>query len=142
MTRMQVNALFTTVGRILAIVAVTLLSACHVPLVNVETRVDVKCPSGQMGPGGEPGDPGPGVNCGLNKILVTAGTPVPTNAIPINPTGGTIPTGATCSSQAGSAQSYKCNASTLGFGCGITPQITKCHNTYNMTNTRCDCGCY
>ena len=137
MCRMQVNASLTIVGRILAIVAVTFLSACSAPLVNVETAVNVKCPSGQM-----PEDTGPGVNCGLNKILVTAGTPVPTNAIPVNPTGGTIPPDSRCSSNPAGGQSYKCNASTLGFGCGITPQITKCHNTYNMGNTKCDCGCY
>jgi len=137
MCRVQVNASLTIVGRILAIVAVTFLSACSAPFVNVETAVNLKCPSGQMGP-----EEGPGVNCGLNRIPIPAGDPVPSNAIPINPTGGTIPNGSTCSSKAGSGPSFKCNANTLGFGCGITPETTKCHNTYNMQTTKCDCGCY
>lgn len=135
MRRMQMDALFTIVGRTLTIVALTLLlSAC------VKSNVNVIC---RPGSGPEEED-GTGFSCGgSNKMAVAAGTPVPANAIPINPMGGTIPAGATCS-----AGSYKCKAATLGVGCGLTPATTKCKDTYNMlnqtpppTNSVCDCQC-
>jgi hypothetical protein len=136
MHRMQMDASFTIAGRTLTIVALTLLlSAC------VKSNViNVTC---QPGSGPEEND-GTGFSCGgSNKMAVSAGTPVPANAIPINPTSGTIPAGATCS-----AGSYKCKAATLGVGCGLTPATTKCKDTYNMQNLQppptssvCDCQC-
>lgn len=132
MPRMQMDALFTIVGRTLAIAALSLLSAC------IETNVNVTCPPNGAGPG----DPGPGISCGgSNKMTVAAGTPVAANAIPINPTGGSVPAGSTCSSKAGSPQSYQCKAATVGVGCGLTPGTTKCKDTYDMTSTACDCQC-
>jgi len=138
MRRMQMDALFTILftiaGRTLTIVALTLLlSAC------VKSNVNVIC---RPGSGPEDGD-GTGFSCGgSNKIAVAANDPVPTNAIPINPTTGTIPAGATCSG------GYKCKAATLGVGCGLTPATTKCKDTYNMqnqtpppTSSGCDCQC-
>src|SRR5215813_6420776 len=146
MCRIQVKASPAIVGRILAIVAVTLLSACHKPLINVENSVNVNCPPGQMGPSGQTGsqqDDGPGLNCHTNQVLVPAGSPVPTNAVPINPVpaDGKVPTGATCSSKAGSGTSHQCDAvNILGKACGI-PATKKCHNTYDMTSTVCGCEC-
>lgn len=134
MRRMQMDALFTIVGRTLTIVALTLLlSACvKSNVINVTCR-----------PGSGPEEDGTEFSCGgSNKMAVTPNTLVPANAIPINPTNGTIPVGAKCSG------GYKCKATTLGVGCGLTPATTKCKDTYNMqnltpppTSSVCDCQC-
>jgi hypothetical protein len=132
MPRMQGDTLFIMVRRTLIIMPLILLSACHV----METNVNVTCPSTG------PGEPPPGFSCGgSNKQAVQANTSLATNVIAINPLGGTIPTGAKCSSKAGSGQSYQCKAATVGVGCGITPATTHCKDTYDIGTTMCDCQC-
>lgn len=135
---MQLSFVCNPVRTVVAIMAIALLSACTVPLVQVETKVNVTCPDGQSG---DPSTEEPGVNCGgSNKIAVPAGTPVATNAVPVNPTSGTIPPGATCSSANPGTQSFKCKAGIPGASCGI-PAVKKCRDTYNIGNTVCDCLC-
>jgi len=143
MPKMQMDALFTIVGGTLTIVALTVLSACHAPLLNVETMVDVKCPPGQ---GSGQGDPGVGISCtGNSAIILPANTLVSTiaNVVTI-PANQTIPPGAVCRVDA-THVSTKCKDGIPGQPCGYTPG-KKCRDTYimdisNPNDKMCECRC-
>ena len=130
MQNMRMSAVFNTIGAIVAIILLPILSGC------IETNVTLTCPPGQSEP------PGPGASCLNNKTKVDPNTPVAANTIPVNPTGGTVPIGAKCSSAIPSpGQSFQCNAGVVGASCTIPAGAKKCRDTYNMGTTLCDCAC-
>lgn len=97
----------------------------------VTTEVKVAC--------GKDGiiEDGPGGTC--SKHQVNPGTALAANVIAVNPTGGTIPAGSTCSSASGAGQSYQCNDGIPGKTCNLTGG--KCRDTYDIQTTVCDCQC-
>ena len=131
MRSMRSRPFLNAMGMIACIMTIALLSACDGALLHVETKVNLNCPPSQGEP---PPDGPPGVNCGgTNKIAVSAGTPIATNAIQINPLG-TPPAGSTCSG------GYQCKAGIPGQQCGFSA-TTKCKDTWDYSSHMCDCQC-
>jgi hypothetical protein len=131
MRSMPLGSFLNAIAVISILLAMALLSACDGSLVHVSTNVTLSCPPSQGGP---PPDDEPGISCGgTNKIAVSAGTPVATNAIQINPLG-TPPAGSTCSG------GYKCKAGIPGQQCGLS-LTTKCKDTWDSSSRMCDCQC-
>lgn len=131
MPRVQMDTLFTVMGRTLIIGALAILCAC------VKTNVNVDCQSGESGPG---------ISCGgNNKTNLQPNTLVSTiaNVVTIPPNQ-TIPTGAVCRVDANHV-STQCKAGIPGQPCGFTSG-KKCRDTYNMVTTdqnyqMCECRC-
>lgn len=124
----KMDALFIIAGRTLAIVGLTLLSAC------INTTVNTTCPPGS--------DSGPGISCsGNSAIILPANTLVSTiaNVVTI-PANHTIPNGAVCKVDANTI-STKCKVGIPGQPCGFTGG--KCRDTYDtVTNIgKCECRC-
>jgi len=125
------RSMSNAIGMVSVFIGMVFLSACDGSLVHVSTNVNLSCPNNEEG---TPPDGPPGINCGgTNKIAVTAGTPVATNAIQINPLG-TPPAGSTCSG------GYKCKAGIPGQQCGFS-STTKCKDTWDFSTHMCDCQC-
>lgn len=137
----QAARVFTTIRVIPKFMIMLVFSACTGPFVQVTTTVDSRCETGRMGQGDS--EDGPGISCGgSNKQELTYPTQASSisNIIPINPTNGTIPPNAVCSSANPSVKSYKCKSGIPGQSCGIIPG-KKCKDTYNIGTTVCDCMC-
>lgn len=128
MHAMQKVSWFDSGVVILGLLMLIILAAC------VKTEVMVGC-----GPGGGPGGgpDGPGGTC--SKHTVAPLTPLASNVVAIDPTNGTIPAGASCSSASGASQSYQCNSAVAGTSCNMTGG--KCRDTYDIGTTVCDCQC-
>jgi hypothetical protein len=128
MPRIQMDALFTIAGRVLTILALTLLSACiKSNVINVDCSGDEK----------------PGINCSTGAIQIPQGTLVSsiTNIVTIPVAGQTIPNGATCLYNANPLyNSTKCAGGVPGKPCGFTPGKV-CRDTYHTTTSKCECRC-
>jgi len=127
---MHMDTLFTIVRGTLAIVALTLLSAC------ITTNVKVTCPSGSGS------EDGPGANCSTGQSYPPQNTLVSSipNVVTI-PANQTIPPGATCSWNATqSLSSTICAATIPGQPCGFTAG-KKCRDTYKISDSKCACLC-
>ena len=118
---------------LLSIFSLVLLQACHSPIY---TEVKVDCSPGRNG------DPGPGAPCVKDPVAVNS--PVQPNAIavdtatPPKPTGQSIPANSLCTWTGG--QNKKCRAPGTP-NCSFSPNKT-CHDTYNLSSGKCECGCF
>lgn len=128
MPRMQMDALFTILGRTLTIGALILLSAC------IKNNVNVNC-SGS--------EDGPGINCSTGAIQLPQNYLVSniSNVVTIPVAGQTIPVGATCLYNANPLyNSTKCAAGVPSKPCGFTAGKV-CRDTYDTGTTKCECRC-
>lgn len=127
MPRMQMDDLFTIVGRTLALGVLPLLSAC------INNNVNVEC-SGSENP--------PGINCSTGAIQLPNHTLVSTiaNVVTIPPNQ-TIPPNAECLFNANPLyNSTKCAGGVPGKPCGFTPGKV-CRDTFTVSNNKCECRC-